>query len=74
MERFGIDDLLSLGFQIGKKLVGYQLAYSVHTDKNHFHLHCVMNTVSFVDGHKFSSGMPAFWKIRKLLQRRILAL
>ena len=70
MERAGIDDLLRLGFQIGKKLGEYQLAYGVHMNTNHLHLHCVMNTVSFVDGHKFSAGLQAFWRIRALLQMR----
>ena len=45
MERTNINDLLNLGFQIGKELGEYQLAYGVHMNTNHLHLHCVMNTV-----------------------------
>lgn len=30
--------------------------YSVHEDTDNYHIHFVMNTVSWVDGHVFSEG------------------
>ena len=70
MYRYDTDDLLRLGFEIGQLFQEYQLAYAIHYDTEHIHLHCVMNTVSFVDGHKYSGGLSLFWALRKKLERR----
>ena len=40
----------------------YQIAFAVHQDTEHIHAHFIMNTVSFVDGHKFSEGYEDFNK------------
>lgn len=34
----------------------FQIMYSVHEDTDNYHIHFVMNTVSWVDGHMFSEG------------------
>lgn len=31
---------------------GYQALIAIHTDKEHIHAHIVVNTVSYIDGHK----------------------
>ena len=66
----GIDDLLEMGFECGKLLGEYQLVYGVHADSKCLHLHCVMNTVSFLDGHKYSGGDVGFLPIREMLRTR----
>ncbi len=32
---------------------GFEVLYCTHVDKKHIHTHFVVNSVSFVDGHKF---------------------
>ena len=32
---------------------GFEVLYSTHVDREHIHTHFVVNSVSFVDGHKF---------------------
>lgn len=34
----------------------YQIVFGVHEDTDNLHIHFVMNTVSFVDGLKYSGG------------------
>lgn len=67
--RLDFDDILNLGFQIGKFFGEYQMVYGVHYDTDHFHLHCALNTVSFVDGHKYCDGLSGFWELKKMLQQ-----
>ncbi len=55
------NDLLSVGFRTGTFFKEYQLVYGIHLDTQHVHMHCVMNTVSFRDGHKFCDGLKAFY-------------
>ena len=59
------EDILNLGFEVGRFFGEYQLVYAIHLDSNsnHTHLHCVMNTTSFQDGHKYSDGLSKFNEI-----------
>lgn len=66
--RISVDEVLELGFQIGILFSDYQLAYAVHMDSSRLHLHCILNTVSFVDGHKYSDGLAGFWRLKTMLQ------
>lgn len=34
----------------------YQIVFAVHEDTENIHIHFILNTVSFVDGHKFNEG------------------
>lgn len=36
-----------------KKFFGFEMIIVTHKDRDHLHTHFVMNSVSFVDGHKF---------------------
>lgn len=54
------DDILNLGFQVGLFFREYQMVYGIHLDSGHIHMHVVMNTVSFIDGHKYSGGITQF--------------
>lgn len=60
-------DLLNLGFRVGQHLGEYQLVYGIHIDSEHTHLHFAMNTVSFLDGHKFADGLLPFRRLCSLL-------
>lgn len=47
-----------LGWQIAAYFANrYQIVFGVHEDTDKLHIHFVLNTVSFVDGKKFSSGV-----------------
>ena len=37
-----------------------------HTDHAHIHNHIILNSVSFVDGHKFQSTPASFYKLREI--------
>lgn len=39
----------------------YQIVFAVHQDKPHLHIHFVMNTVSFVDGHKYAGKKEDYY-------------
>lgn len=63
-------DILNLGFQTGMLFREYQMIYCIHLDSGHVHLHFVMNTTSFLDGHKYSDGLSMFNKLRYQLQEQ----
>ena len=66
------EDILKLGFEVGRFFGEYQLVYAIHMDSNsnHTHLHCVMNTTSFLDGHKYSDGLSKFNGLCRYLRER----
>lgn len=66
----GFEDILQLGFDVGKYFGEYQMAYGIHLDSNHVHLHFVMNTTSFMDGHKYSDGLSKFNGLCRYLRER----
>lgn len=68
--RISVDEVLSLGFQIGQLFREYQLAYAVHLDASYLHLHCVLNTVNFVDGSKYSDGLTGYWNLKAMLKAK----
>lgn len=61
-------DILDIGFQIGVMFREYQLVYCIHEDTQNVHLHFVMNTTSFVDGHQYSGGKYHFYGIEPILK------
>ncbi len=63
------DEILDLGFWVGQIFHEYQMVYAVHTNTIHVHLHIVMNTVSFLNGGKYSDGRVGFLKLRAELQK-----
>ena len=66
----GFEDILQLGFEVGKYFGEYQMVYGIHLDSNHVHLHFVMNTTSFRDGHKYSDGLSKFNALCRYLRER----
>ncbi|MBQ8230915.1 MAG: relaxase/mobilization nuclease domain-containing protein [Lachnospiraceae bacterium] len=65
-----IDDaeLLQLGFVAGQVFQEYQMVYGIHYDGSHIHLHLVMNTTSFLDGHQYSDGITMFNRLCETLK------
>lgn len=63
------NDILQMGFSMGMFLKDYQLIYGIHLNTQHVHMHCVMNTVSFRDGHKFCDGLKAFYSLCGFLNK-----
>lgn len=48
------EQALEFGIRFAEKTYdGYQVAVAVHLDKEHTHIHFVINSVSYVDGKKF---------------------
>ena len=67
--RVTIDEVLALGFHIAELFGEYQTVYAVHMDGSHIHIHMVMNSISFVDGHRYRDGLVGFWKVRSELEQ-----
>ena len=62
-------DAMKYGYQICQYFGGrFQIVFGLHMDTNHLHLHFALNTVSFVDGSKFSAGPSDYWTLRSYIQ------
>lgn len=72
MLHLDFDEILRLGFEVGAFFGEYQMVYAIHLDSssNHTHLHFVMNTTSFQDGHKYSDGLSKFNALCRYLRER----
>lgn len=58
-----------IGVELAKELFGekFEAVVATHTDKEHIHSHIILNSVSFVDGHKFHQPNAMYYdRIRKL--------
>lgn len=67
MIHLNLHDLLNLGHRVGQHLKEYQLVYGIHLDSDYTHIHFAMNTVSFLDGHKFADGLLPFRQLCSVL-------
>ena len=47
----------------------HQCVAGVHQDKEHLHLHCVINSVSFIDGHKLHSSKQDLQRLKERTNR-----
>ena len=63
------DELLHLGFLTGRLFREYQMVYAIHRDGSHEHLHIVMNTTSFLDGHQYNDGLSMFNRLCEMLRQ-----
>ncbi len=51
------EQALEFGIRFAEKTYsGFQTVVAVHTDKEHIHCHMVVNTVSYLDGHKLQKS------------------
>jgi len=51
----------------------YQIIYAVHEDKNHPHIHVVMNSVSFLDGRKYHGEKKDYYRYLAYLKEVLFA-
>ncbi len=49
----------------------FQIVYSVHEDTDNLHIHFVLNTVSYVDGKKFTESPAELWRFKEYVSRLI---
>lgn len=49
----------------------FQVVYGVHEDTNDLHVHFIINTVSYIDGKKFSRGPAEVWTLRAYVEQVI---
>lgn len=70
MAELDFQDLMKLGFEIGEVFGEYQMVYCIHLDSDHTHIHFVMNTVSFLDGRKYSDGVVGFQRIKQFWEEK----
>ena len=45
----------------------YQILFAVHENKQLLHVHFVMNTVSYLDGHKYAGKREDYYKFQDYL-------
>jgi len=57
-----------IGVELAKRCFAdkYEVVIGTHLDKNHYHNHFVLNSVSFVDGRKYQSNVKTLNNIRKI--------
>lgn len=61
------EDLYNLAIEVGRLFGEYQMVFGIHIDTGHVHLHFCMNTVSFLDGKKYSDGLAGFNRVKEHL-------
>lgn len=59
--------------EIGYKFAQYlsrefQTVYALHEDKPHLHVHFVINSVSFIDGHRYYGTRKEFYMVMNFLK------
>lgn len=60
--------------EIGAKIIQwfgqeYQSVYSVHEDKSYLHIHIVINSVSYIDGHRYYGTKKEFYEFKNVIRR-----
>ena len=57
-----------IGIELAQKMWGehFEVLVSTHLDKNHYHNHFVVNSVSFVDGKRYYDNKYNYKRLRKL--------
>lgn len=64
------DEMILTAFEAAKLFGQYQMVYGLHLDGSHVHVHIVMNTTSFIDGHQYSDGLSGFMKVCGMLKKK----
>ena len=80
IQSFSPDDKLTpeqaheIGVRLAQEYFGerYQVVVGTHIDKAHLHNHFVINSVSFVDGHKYLNKLHYLAELRDLSDRLCL--
>lgn len=63
------DEMMQLAFETARLFAEYQMVYGLHMDGSHIHIHIVMNTTSFMNGHQYSDGLSGFMKVCGMLKK-----
>ena len=60
-----------IGVMLARELWGdrFQVLVATHLDKDHRHNHFIINSVSFVDGHKFNDNYKTYNDLRRVSDR-----
>ena len=64
------DEMMMTAFEAAKLFGEYQMVYGLHLDGSHVHVHIVMNTTSFIDGHQYSDGLSGFMKVCGMIKKK----
>lgn len=64
------DEMMLTAFEAAKLFGEYQMVYGLHLDGSYVHVHIVMNTTSFMDGHQYSDGLSGFMKVCGMLKKK----
>ena len=64
------DEMMLAAFEAAKLFQEYQMVYGLHLDGSHVHVHIVMNTTSFMDGHQYSDGLSGVMKVCGMLKKK----
>ena len=64
------EEMLQTAFEAAKLFQEYQIVYGLHLDGSHVHVHMVMNTTSFIDGHQYSDGLSGITKVCSMLKKK----
>lgn len=60
------DTLMSLGYLFSQYYsLEYQVVFGVHLDTENYHIHFVMNTVAYTDGHKYTGTKQEYYNYIK---------
>lgn len=64
-ERISLENVFLIAYKVawyyGQE---YQILFAVHEDTPHRHIHFVMNTVSYMDGHKYPGTKEDYYRFR----------
>ncbi len=72
---FNAYDAYILGFQIAAYYADrYQIVFGVHEDTDNLHIHFAFNSVSFVDGIKYSGGVADMYRLKAYISGLIKGL
>lgn len=64
------EEMLQNAFEAAALFKEYQVVYGLHLDGSHAHVHMVMNTTSFQDGHQYSDGLSGIMRVCSMLKKK----
>lgn len=68
-ERFiGVWEAQRIGYMVASYFDKWQVVFGIHTDTDNLHIHFILNTVSYVDGLKFTMNLPELRMLGKKIE------
>ena len=67
-EKLNTQQKLKLAYDICRYYPEFQCFFGCHYDTDNPHIHFVMNTVSAIDGHRYSGGPPDWYGLREYIE------